>query len=45
VLASKAEGVIVLEQESDAAADIYAEPKLVLHRGRVPDELLEQLAA
>ncbi len=44
VLALKAEGVIVLEQEADTAADFYAEPKLVLHRGRVPDCLLEQLS-
>ena len=45
VLATKAEGVIVLEQDAEPAADFYAEPRLVLHRGRVPEELLEQLAA
>lgn len=43
LLAARSEGVIVLEQEADAAADFYAEPKLVLHRGRVPEELLHQL--
>jgi hypothetical protein len=45
LIAGTAEGVIVLEQESDADADVYAEPKLVLHRGQVPAELLAELAA
>jgi hypothetical protein len=37
--------VIVLEQEADAATEFYAEPKLVLQRGLVPEELLEQIVA
>src|SRR5262245_33048441 len=45
LLAREVEGVVVLEQEADVAADFYAEPKLIHHRGQVPAELLEQLAA
>jgi hypothetical protein len=45
LLAAKSEGVIVLEQEADAATEFYAEPKLVLQRGLVPEELLEQIVA
>jgi hypothetical protein len=45
LLAGKSDGVIVLEQEAEPAAEFYAEPKLELHRGRVPAELLGQLVA
>jgi hypothetical protein len=34
-------GVLVLEQESDAAADIYAEPRLIAHFGRIPEEMFQ----
>ena len=44
LLVLAAEGVIVLEQEADAEAATARSQKLVLRRGRVPDELIEQLA-
>jgi hypothetical protein len=38
-------GVVVIEQEADAAADLFSEPKLVAHFGKVPEGMIEQLAA
>jgi hypothetical protein len=32
-------------RKAEPAGDFDAEPKLLLHRGRVPEELLEELAA
>ena len=40
-----ASGVIVLEEEADPAIDFWAEPRLVTHFGRLPQDLLETLAA
>jgi hypothetical protein len=39
-------GVIVLEEdEADPEIDFYPEPRLVKHFGRLPQDLLETLAA
>jgi hypothetical protein len=38
-------GVVVIEQEADVAADLYAEPKLVAAFGHVPENMIESLAA
>ena len=38
-------GVVVLEEQSDPEQDIFAEPRLVRVIGRVPDEMIESLAA
>jgi hypothetical protein len=40
-----ASGVVVIEEEADPALDFFCEPKLVTHFGRVPQDLLETLAA
>src|SRR5271168_559269 len=38
-------GVVVLEEEADPAIDFFSEPKLIKHFGRLPQNLLETLAA
>ena len=38
-------GIAVLEERSDPEQDIYAEPRLVRVFGRVPDEMVDALAA
>ncbi|MGP0058921.1 MAG: hypothetical protein ACLPID_06525 [Beijerinckiaceae bacterium] len=40
-----ASGVVVLEEEADPAIDFFSEPRLVMHFGRLPHDLLETLAA
>ena len=44
-MAGQYAGVVVLEEQSDPEQDIYAEPRLVRAIGRVPDEMIETLAA
>ena len=44
-IAGQVVGVVVLEETSDPAQDIYAEPKLLHVIGRVPDELTASPAA
>ena len=44
-MAGQYAGVAVLEERSDPEQDIYAEPRLVRVIGRVPDELVDALAA
>lgn len=38
-------GVVVIEQETDAATDFFSEPKFVAHYGQIPEGMLEQLVA
>ncbi len=44
-MAGQYAGVVVLEEQSDPEQDIFAEPRLVRVIGRVPDEMIESLAA
>ena len=44
-MADQVAGVVVLEEQSDPEQDIFAEPRLVRVIGRVPDEMIESLAA
>ena len=44
-MAGQVAGVVVLEERSDPEQDIFAEPRLVRAIGRVPDEMVESLAA
>lgn len=38
-------GVMVLRDRADAAAGIFLEPLLISATGRIPDDLVQQLAA
>jgi hypothetical protein len=40
-----ASGVVVLEEEADPANDFFSEPKLIMHFGRLPHDLLATFAA
>ena len=44
-MAGQVAGLVVLEEQSDPEQDIFAEPRLVRVIGRVPDEMVESLAA
>lgn len=44
-MAGQYAGIVVLEEQCDPEQDIFAEPKLIRAIGRVPDEMIEQLAA
>jgi hypothetical protein len=44
-MAGQYAGIVVLEEQCDPEQDIFAEPRLVHVIGKVPDEMLEQLAA
>ena len=44
-MAGQYAGLVVLEEQSDAEQDIYAEPRLLCAIGNVPDEMVAALAA
>ena len=44
-MAGQYAGLVVLEESSEPEQDVYAEPKLLRSIGRVPDEMIEALAA
>ena len=44
-MAGQYAGIVVLEEQADPEQDIFAEPRLVRAIGRVPEEMIESLAA
>jgi hypothetical protein len=44
-MAGQYAGIVVLEEQCDPEQDIFAEPRLICVIGRVPEEMIEQLAA
>lgn len=38
-------GVMVIEQETDLAGEVWSEPRLVTRHGRIPEAVVRQLAS